>query len=115
MSPADRAGRRVHRPAATLTIVRPSMIRALPRDLDATSARRLTRASVGLATSRPKQSLRQETKMGLSPLAGVDKKIRDQTIGVCTAGHGLAMRLHVTMLGLLIASVAGSAHARNQQ
>jgi len=52
--------------------------------------------------------------MGPSPLAGVDKKIRGETIGVCTAGHGLAMRLHVT-LGLLIASFAGSAHARNQQ
>ncbi len=115
MSPADQAGRRAHRPAATATVVWPNMIRDLPRDLDVTSARRLMCASVGLATSRPKQSFRTGTKMGPSPLAGADKKIRGQTIGVCTAGHGLAMRLHVTMLGLLIASVATSAHARDQQ
>jgi len=116
MSPADQAGRRAHRPAATATVVWPNMIRDLPRDLDVTSARRLMRASVGLATSRPKQSFRTGTKMGPSPLAGADKKIHGQTIGICTAGHGLlAMRLHVAMLGLLIASVATSAHARNQQ
>src|SRR5216683_3970476 len=115
MSPADQAGRRAHRPAATATVVWPNMIRDLPRDLDVTSARRLMCASVGLATSRPKQSFRTGTKMGPSPFAGADKKIRGQTIGVCTAGHGLAMRLHVTMLGLLIASVATSAHARDQQ